>query len=84
MGAIINHGLPSGVAGADGIGIHKLRPAARAGLAAAIHPAFLVAACVAACVWLIAVVYVKEQPLRRSLDEVSTIDAAAGTPATPE
>jgi hypothetical protein len=31
---------------------------------------------------VIAVVYVKEQRLRRSLDEVSAADAAAGTPAT--
>jgi EmrB/QacA subfamily drug resistance transporter len=82
MGAIVNHGLPSGVGGANDLGIHKLRPAARAGLAAAIRPAFLVAACVAACVWLIAAVFVKEQTLRRSLDEVSAADAAAGTPAT--
>ena len=82
MGAIVNHGLPSGVGGTEGIGIHKLPLAARSALAAAIHPAFLVAACVAAGVWVIAVLWVKEQPLRRSLDEVSAVDAAAGTPAT--
>jgi hypothetical protein len=82
MGAIVNHGLPSGVGGTEGIGIHKLPRAGRAELAAAIHPAFLVAACVAAGVWLIAVVFVKEQALRRTLDEVSAADAAAGTPAT--
>jgi EmrB/QacA subfamily drug resistance transporter len=83
MGAIVNHGLPSGVGGGgEGVGIHKLPRAARAGLAAAIHPAFLVAACVAGSVWLIAVLWVKEQPLRRSLDEVSAVDAAAGAPAT--
>jgi len=28
------------------------------------------------------VVFVKEQHLRRSLDEVEAVDAAAGTPAT--
>jgi len=84
MGAIINHGLPPGVGGSEGIGIHRLPPAARAGLANALHPAFLVAACVSAVVWLIAVLWVKEQPLRRSLDEVSAVDAAAGTPATAE
>jgi EmrB/QacA subfamily drug resistance transporter len=82
MGAIVNHGLPSGVGGTEGIGIHKLPRAARVELAAAIHPAFLVAACVAAGVWVIAVVWVKEQPLRRSLDEVSAADAASGAPAT--
>jgi EmrB/QacA subfamily drug resistance transporter len=84
MGAIINHGLPPGVGGSQGIGIHRLPPLARAGLANALHPAFLVAACVSAVVWLIAVLWVKEQPLRRSLDEVSAVDAAAGTPATAE
>jgi EmrB/QacA subfamily drug resistance transporter len=85
MGAIINHGLPAGVGGGgEGIGIHRLPPAARTGLAAALHPAFLVAACVSAVVWLIAVRYVKEQRLRRSLDEVAAVDAAAGTPATVE
>ena len=44
-------------------------------------PAFLVAAVVSAAVWVIAVVYVKEQQLRRSLDEVAAADAAAGAPA---
>ena len=82
MGAIVNHGLPGGLGGTEGVGIHKLPLAAREGLAAAIHPAFLVAACVAAGVWVIAVLWVKEQPLRRSLDEVSAVDAAAGAPAT--
>jgi MFS family permease len=84
MGAIVNHGLPAGVGGSEGVGIHRLAPAARAGLANALHPAFLVAACVASGVWLIAVIWVKEQRLRRSLDEVAAVDAAAGTPATVE
>ena len=82
MGAIVNHGLPAGLS--EGVGIHKLPRAAREGLAGAIRPAFLVSACVAAAVWLIAVVWVKEQPLRRTLDEVSVADAAAGAPATGE
>jgi predicted MFS family arabinose efflux permease len=82
MGAIINHGLPPGVGGRGGLGIHRLPARAREGLANALHPAFLLATCVAALVWLIAVVWVKEQPLRRSLDEISAVDAAAGTPAT--
>jgi hypothetical protein len=69
------------VGGTEGIGIHKLPRTVRGALAAAIHPAFLVAACVAAGVWVIAVIWVKEQPLRRSLDEVSAADAAAGAPA---
>ena len=81
MGVIVNHGLPPGV-GTDELGsIHRLPRQARVTLADAIRPAFLVAAVVSAIVWVIAVVYVKEQKLRRSLDEVSAVDAAAGTPA---
>ena len=82
-GALVNHGLPHGVA-ADGEGpsIHRLPPALRSGLAGAIRPAFLVAAFVSAAAWAIAVAFVKEQRLRRTLDDVSAIDAAAGTPAT--
>jgi hypothetical protein len=83
MGVIVNHGLPAGVAaGGEGSAVHRLPPALRRGLAEAIHPAFLVAACIAAAVWVIAVAFVKEQALRRSLDDVSAADAAAGTPAT--
>jgi EmrB/QacA subfamily drug resistance transporter len=83
MGVIVNHGLPEGVAaGGEGAAVHRLPPALRDGLADAIHPAFLVASCIAAAVWVIAVVFVKEQPLRRSLDEVAALDASAGTPAT--
>ncbi len=83
MGVIVNHGLPAGVsAGAEGSAIHRLPPAARAGLANALHPAFLSAAVVSAAVCVIAAIWVKEQPLRRSLDEVSVVDAAAATPAT--
>src|SRR4051794_40028059 len=84
MGSIINRGLPPGVGGSEGIGLHRLPPAAREALADALHPAFAVAAAVSAVVCLIAVKYVKEQPLRRSLDEVAAVDAAAATPATVE
>ena len=80
MGAIVNHGLPSGLGGSAGIGIHRLPPGARQALAGALHPAFLVTTCVALVVWLIAVLWVKEQPLRRSLDEISVVEADAGAP----
>jgi EmrB/QacA subfamily drug resistance transporter len=82
IGAIVNHGLPSGVGGAEGIGIHRLPLRARQGLSDALHPAFLLTTGIAVVVWLVAVTWVKEQPLRRSLDEVSAADAAAGAPAT--
>jgi EmrB/QacA subfamily drug resistance transporter len=82
MGVLVNHGLPRGVAAGDeGAEVHRLPPALRSGLAGALHPAFLVAACIAAAAWVISVLFVKEQSLRRSLDEVAAVDAAAGTPA---
>jgi predicted MFS family arabinose efflux permease len=83
MGVIVNNGLPAGVnLGGEGSGIHRLPRAGRVGLAAAIHPAFLVAAGVSLAVWVIAVFFVKEQPLRRSLDELSPVEGAAAAPAT--
>jgi MFS family permease len=83
IGAVVNHGLPAGVGagGEGGAAIHRLPPHLRAGLAGAIHPAFLLSACIAACVWLISVVFVKEQQLRRSLDDVAPVEAASGSPA---
>jgi EmrB/QacA subfamily drug resistance transporter len=84
VGVIVNHGLPRGAAvGGEGTSIHRLPPAARQALADAIHPAFLLSACLAAAVWVIAVVYVKEQSLRRSLDETAAVEAAAAAPAAP-
>jgi hypothetical protein len=84
IGVIVNHGLPAGVSagGEGGKSIHRLPAALRLGLADALKPAFFVSAWIAAAVWVIAVVFVKEQRLRRTLDQVSTADAAAGTPAT--
>ncbi|HEY5295082.1 MAG TPA: MDR family MFS transporter [Gaiellaceae bacterium] len=81
MGAIVNQGLPAGVSiGGAGTKIHKLPIAARRGLSDALHPAFFAAACVAALVWLVAVTMVKEVPLRRTLDELSAVEAAAAAP----
>jgi MFS family permease len=82
MGVIVNHGLPPGASIGEGATIHRLPPAARSGLANAIHPAFLAAAAVSFVVWIIAVVWVKEQHLRRTLDELSPAEASAATPAT--
>src|SRR6476646_5309094 len=46
MGVLVNHGLPRGVAaGGEGAQVHRLPPVLRTGLADAIRPAFLVAAC---------------------------------------
>ena len=62
--------------------IHRLPRAARVALAACDSPGVPRRRGRCGVVWVIAVVCVKEQPLRRSLDEVSAADAAAGTPAT--
>ena len=51
----------------------------RVGLADALHPAFFAAACVSFAVWVIAVLGVKEVPLRRGFEdagEVATVDAS--------
>jgi EmrB/QacA subfamily drug resistance transporter len=78
MGVIVNHGLPQGATAGDGIAIHRLPPGLREALAAAIKPAFFAAAVVALLVWLIAVLWVKEVPLRQSVEDV------APTGITPE
>ena len=84
MGAIVNHGLPPGVGvPGEGTAIHRLPEHLRSGLAAALQPAFFVGVCAAALTWVIAVVGVRELPLRRSLDEISPAEAAAGAPAAP-
>jgi predicted MFS family arabinose efflux permease len=83
MGVLVNHGLPAGVAaGGEGAAVHRLPESLRAGLAGAIKPAFLVAVFLGVAVWVIAVVFVKEQKLRQTLDDVAVVDAAAGTPVT--
>jgi EmrB/QacA subfamily drug resistance transporter len=78
MGAIVNHGLPPG-AGESGA-VHRLPPALREALADALHPAFAAAAAVSLLVFAIAVRWVKEVPLRRSVDELAPAEAAAGAP----
>jgi EmrB/QacA subfamily drug resistance transporter len=80
MGAIVNHGLPRQAGGAELGVVHRLPPALRESLAQALHPAFLAAAIVSVGVWVIAVLGVKEVPLRQSLDELPAVEAAAGTP----
>ncbi len=78
MGVIVNQGLPKQARGAgEGFGVHRLPPALRSALANALHPAFLAAAIVAALVWVIAVVGVKEVPLRKGFDEESLTDELA-------
>jgi EmrB/QacA subfamily drug resistance transporter len=68
MGVIVNQGLPGGFHG-EGTAVHRLPLAARIQLADALHPAFLTAACAAFVVWIVAIVGVKEVPLKRGFDD---------------
>ena len=85
IGTIVNHGLPATARGGGELSVvHRLPPAGRQILSDALHPAFLVSTAIALCAWVIAVKYVKEQRLRRTLDEVAAADASAGTLSTAE
>jgi EmrB/QacA subfamily drug resistance transporter len=79
MGLIVNQGLPRGVGVGEGASVHRLPPAAREALADALHPAFVAATFVAVLVWVIAVIGVKEVPLRRGVDD-ATEHAAVESP----
>ncbi len=80
MGTIVNHGLPAAARRGAGVSIGRLPPGLRDALANALHPAFLASACVAVLVWVIAVLGVKETTLSRTVDDIATVEAAAGTP----
>jgi EmrB/QacA subfamily drug resistance transporter len=85
MGVIVNHGLPAGVvAGGEGSTLHRLPPALRRGLSAALHPAFVTSAAISILVLVIAVGWVKEVPLRRSLEEAPAGGPAAAVSNIPE
>jgi hypothetical protein len=68
MGTLVNQRLPPSFQGAGQV--HRLPLAARVELANALHPAFFAAACVSAAVWVVALVGVKEVPLRRGFEDV--------------
>jgi MFS family permease len=80
MGVIVNHGLPAAAARDQAGPVHRLPPALRDSLAAALRPAFLAAVVVSLLAWVIAVLLVKEVPLRRSVDTLTVTEAAAATP----
>jgi hypothetical protein len=80
MGVIVNAGLPPQAAKGEGIAVHRLPPVLRHSLASALKPAFFAATVVALLVWVIALVWVKEVPLRSSVDELAGVEAAAGAP----
>jgi MFS family permease len=72
MGVIVNQRLPAGVR-AEGVTIHRLPLTGRVALANALHPAFLAAACLSALVFVISLLWVREVPLRRGLDEEAVV-----------
>jgi hypothetical protein len=80
MGVIVNHGLPAEAAQGEGVTYHRLPPGLRSSLAGALRPAFLAAAIVALVAWVVALLWVKEVTLRRSVDMAAPAEAAAGTP----
>ena len=82
MGVIVNHGLPAQAQAGEGIA-HRLPPAVRVALADALHPAFLAAAFVSALVWLIALVGVKDVPLRSGFEDAARAEAAVEASGAP-
>jgi EmrB/QacA subfamily drug resistance transporter len=80
MGVIVNAGLPARATSGEGVAIHRLPPALRTSLADALRPAFLAATCVALLSWVISLVWVKEVPLRRSVERLPAVEAASGAP----
>jgi len=75
--------LPAGVQ-AEGTVIHRLPAAGRLALANALHPAFLAAAGLCAIVFVISVLWVREVPLRRGVEEEVVVgDEASLQEATP-
>ncbi len=81
MGVIVNQQLPPSVR-AHGTAIHRLPPAGRAALAHALHPAFLAAAFLCALVLVVSILWVREVPLRKGVDEEPIVgDEASPQPA---
>jgi EmrB/QacA subfamily drug resistance transporter len=81
MGVIVNAGLPAGATTGEGVPVHRLPPVLRSSLADALKPAFLAATIVSLLVWVVALLGVKEVPLRESIDEITAVDASAAAPA---
>ena len=75
MGVVINHGLPSGTA-VEEASVRRLPPNLREALAEAMQPAFLSAAVLAAAIFVIVLLGLREVPLREGFEE----DAAAAVP----
>jgi EmrB/QacA subfamily drug resistance transporter len=79
MGVIVNQRLPTSVRG-EGAVIHRLPAAGRLALANALQPAFLLAAGLCAAVFVISLLWVREVPLRKGVEE----EAPVGDEASPQ
>src|SRR2546430_2713156 len=81
MGALVNQRLPPSGRG-EGVAVHPLPTARRARLAAALQPAFLLAAFLCAAVFAISLLWVREAPLRTGLEDVAVGDEASAQRGT--
>jgi EmrB/QacA subfamily drug resistance transporter len=79
MGVIVNQRLPASVRG-EATAIHRLPPAGRAILAHALRPAFFAAAVLCLLVFVISLLWVREVPLRKGVEE----DVVVGDEASPQ
>jgi EmrB/QacA subfamily drug resistance transporter len=73
MGVIVNQNLPRSV-NTTGVAIHRLPQAGRVALANALHPAFLLSVLLCAAVFMIALLWVHEAPLRTELEGLAVGD----------
>jgi hypothetical protein len=76
MGVIVNQRLPSNVR-VEGVAIHRLPLAGRLALAHALRPAFFSAVVLCALVFAVSLLWVREVPLRRGLEETGLGDEAS-------
>jgi MFS family permease len=84
MGVIVNQRLPSSLRG-RATAIHRLPQAGRVILANALTPAFLAAALLCVVVFIVSLLWVREVPLRKGVEEEVVIgDEASPTEASPQ
>ncbi len=81
MGVIVNQNLPKSVNTA-GVAIHRLPQAGRIALANALHPAFLSSVFLCGAVFVIALLWVHEAPLRTELEGLPVGDEPSPQPGT--
>ena len=80
MWVIVNQRLPES-ARLEGTAIHRLPPAGREALANALQPAFLLAAVLCVLVFVISLLWVREVPLNKGLEDTPHGDETSPQPA---